>query len=51
MRNRGLVAAAAFIAATGTVAVAENPKLVMFGNTPSRNMVSSETDLPAEWDL
>ncbi len=35
-------------AATGRL-VAEEP--AMFGNTPSRNMVSDEKGLPATWDI
>lgn len=51
MRNRIFLAVGVFIVATGTVAVAQESHLTMFGNTASRNMVSSETGLPVEWDL
>ena len=30
---------------------AQSEQAAMFGNTPSRNMVSGETGLPAEWDV
>ncbi len=36
--------------ATTTGAFAQDPEVGMFGNTPSRNMVSEETGLPASWD-
>ena len=50
MRTRVVIASVAFLAAAGAVA-AVAPKSVMFGNTPSRNMVSSEKGLPVRWDL
>ena len=46
-----LAAAAAFLISAGAAAaLAEDPP-AMFGLTPSRNMVSSETGLPIEWDV
>ena len=40
----------ASLAAAVAVSSASAQELGMFGNTPSRNMVSDETGLPAEWD-
>jgi len=34
-----------------TPAVAEDAERAMFGNSPSRNMVSDETGLPTSWDV
>ena len=50
MRTRVVIASVTVLAAAGAVA-AVAPKSVMFGNTPSRNMISSEKGLPVRWDL
>jgi len=39
------------LTASGTVAGAQESAAGMFGNTPSRNMVSDETGLPLSWDV
>jgi len=48
MKKRPLVAVSLILTGAAT-AVAEDPP-AMFGVTPSRNMVSSETGLPTDWD-
>ena len=61
--RRGAVLATLSLAATALVAMTSGPgsaagmpagqsgQAAMFGNTPSRNMVSEETGLPGEWDV
>jgi outer membrane protein assembly factor BamB len=44
------LAVAAMVLPVATVAAHAADAPAMFGNTPSRNMVSSETGLPASWD-
>ncbi len=48
-----LVGAQLMTAALGATAAAsaEEPEVVQYGNTPSRNMVSGEKGLPSEWDV
>ena len=43
------LALTALVAAAAVAAANEPP--AMFGNTPSRNMVSAATNLPTEWDV
>ena len=52
MTRQGLtcVWTAVCLTATGTVAGAQE-QTGMFGNSPSRNMVSDETGLPSSWDV
>jgi len=58
MRMRGLLTACA-VAVVVLVALVplygepagQSGQTAMFGNTPSRNMVSDETGLPGEWDI
>lgn len=46
-----LLLAPAFAVLPPCAAGAEEPERAMFGNTPSRNMVSDETGLPSHWDV
>jgi outer membrane protein assembly factor BamB len=43
--------AAIGLSTLGGYAMGQSGQSAMFGNTPSRNMVSDETGLPAEWDV
>ncbi|MCY4025356.1 MAG: PQQ-binding-like beta-propeller repeat protein [Acidobacteria bacterium] len=49
MTRHGLTLAAAALAAT-TATTASAQDVAMFGNSPSRNMVSDETGIVGEWD-
>jgi outer membrane protein assembly factor BamB len=40
----------ACLAVAGSVSTAGAQEIGMFGNTPSRNMVSGETGVPESWD-
>ena len=53
MRTRAsLILLGLFTIAAGIVVAApQAEQAAMFGNSPSRNMVSDETGLPAEWDV
>ena len=42
---------ALFITAAFTSIEVQEQEIGMFGNTPSRNMVSEEVNLPTEWDI
>lgn len=46
-----LISIALLSVASMTAAVAEDSPRATFGGGPSRNMVSSETGLPSEWDV
>ena len=50
MTRHGLTTGLAVLLLAGGHA-AEAQDVGMFGNTPSRNMASDETGLPAEWDV
>ena len=54
-RHRGAVCLTVTFATTGIIATmiagAEAQERAMFGNTPSRNMISNETGLPTSWDI
>ena len=51
--NKGTVVAAFLIStiSTGSAAVLAEDPPAMFGLTPSRNMVSTETGVPTDWDI
>ena len=53
MTRQGLTSVwtALCLTATGMVAGAQEQTAGMFGNSPSRNMVSDETGLPSSWDV
>lgn len=57
VKRAGATAAAVVLAALVGLAplhgapAGQSDQAAMFGNTPSRNMVSAETGLPAEWDV
>ena len=48
--SKWTTAAASLIFMSAATAMAADPP-AMFGGTPARNMVSSETGLPIEWDV
>ena len=45
------VAVSAVLAVALTSALYAEDKIAMFGGSPARNMVSSETNVPTEWDV
>ena len=51
MTRQGFTFRLAALIAIGLASSASAQEVAMFGNTPSRNMVSDETGLPAEWDV
>jgi len=51
MRKTIVLAALAAALLTAAAAADDETETAMYGNTPSRNMVSDETGLPTEWDV
>lgn len=49
--SRRIAPVMAVLAAAAGIAAAPAVERAMFGGTPSRNMVSAETGLPADWDV